>query len=123
YDHAYLELAAFLYGLTKSGTSRVLPLLARIDDEPLTIPAELNLQDIGVVQLVSQIRSATLRTLRQLEPRREDVWQRQFLFARIAAGLNWAAKPLDDLALRRAALLSASWAARLLVRTHHKQLW
>jgi hypothetical protein len=123
YDHAYLELAAFLYELSRSGSGKVLSLLARMDDQPLTIPVELSLSDIGIVQLVSHIRNATLRTLRQLEPRREDVWQRQFLFARIAAGLNWAAKPLDDPTLRRAALLSASWAARLLVRTYHRQLW
>ncbi|MFG2680945.1 hypothetical protein [Streptomyces sp. NPDC048392] len=43
--------------------------------------------------------------------------------ARIAAGLNWAAKPLDDMSLRRAALASAGWAARLLLRDRHAKVW
>lgn len=124
YDHAYLEAAALLDGLRRSGSGlRVLPLLARLDEEQLIIHAELRNEDVGVVQLIGKIRKATVDTLRELQPRREDVWQRQLLFARIAGGLNWAGKADLDRVSRQAALLSACWATRLLVRRYSQDLW
>ncbi|MET3984192.1 hypothetical protein [Streptomyces sp. PvR034] len=123
YDHAYLELSALLFGLGNSTSGRVLPLLARLDDEKLTVPVELDINDAGLVNLLRGIRKEVRDVLMDAESNRVDVWQRQLLFARIAAGLNWAAKPLDDLSLRRAALVSAGWAARLLLREHHPKVW
>jgi hypothetical protein len=123
YDHAYLELSALLYGLARSRCGRVLPLLAKLDGEMPTVPVQLDLEDTGLVNLVRTIRDGTVRILSDREPRRADVWHRQFLLARIAAGLNWAAKPLDDPALRQAALVTAAWATRLLVRRYHQDLW
>ncbi len=116
YDHAYLELSAFLHGMAHAESGRVLALLSKLDSENLTVPAALATGDRGVVELVRRIRAATEQVLQDLEPRRADVWRRQMALARIAAGLNWAAKPLDDLRLRRAAFLWAAWATRLLLR-------
>ncbi|RKN43021.1 hypothetical protein [Streptomyces hoynatensis] len=123
YDHAYLELSALLFGLGTSTSGRVLPVLARLDDESLTVPVELDLNDVGLVTLLRRIRGEAAAVLEEREAKRVDVWRRQLLIARIAAGLNWAAKPLDDLALRRAALISAGWAARLLLRESHPAQW
>jgi hypothetical protein len=97
-------------------SGRVLALLSKLDSENLTVPAALATGDRGVVELVGRIRAATEQVLQDLEPRRTDVWRRQMALARIAAGLNWAAKPLDDLRLRQAAFLWAAWATRLLLR-------
>ncbi|WP_030194308.1 hypothetical protein [Streptomyces sp. NRRL S-87] len=123
YDHAYLELSALLFGLGGSTSGRVLPLLARLEGEKLTVPVELDFNDSGLVSLLRSIRGQTDDVLMSREHKRVDVWRRQLLMARVAAGLNWAAKPLDDMALRRAALASAGWAARLLLREHHQELW
>jgi len=123
YDHAYLELSALLFGLGASSSGRVLPLLARLDDEGLTVPVELDFNDSGLVTLLRRIRSETEEVLTAREQKRVDVWRQQMLVARIAAGLNWAAKPLDDMSLRRAALASAGWAARLLLRERHPEVW
>jgi hypothetical protein len=123
YDQAYLELSAFLYGLTHADSGRVLPLLGKIDGEQVVVPVELDLFDGGVVGLVRRIRSETTNVLTEREPRRADVWQKQYLLARIAAGLNWAAKPLDNVGVRRAAFLTAAWATRQLLRKDHAALW
>ncbi|WP_329210456.1 P-loop NTPase [Streptomyces sp. NBC_01708] len=123
YDHAYLELSALLFGLGASTSGRVLPLLARLDDEGLTVPVELDFNDSGLVNLLRRIRRETESVLTAREQKRVDVWRQQMLMARIAAGLNWAAKPLDDMSQRRAALASAGWAARLLLREHHPEVW
>lgn len=123
YDHAYLELSALLFGLTRSTSGRALPLLARLDREPLTVPVDLDLSDSALLALLRSMRQETQRVLTTHEERRPDVWQQQLLMARIAAGLNYAAKPLDNMPLRRAALASASWAARLLLRNRHPEVW
>ncbi|MGQ5633888.1 P-loop NTPase [Streptomyces sp. EWL5.16] len=123
YDHAYLELSALLFGLGHSTIGRVLPLLARLDEQILTVPVELDINDSGLISLLRRIRTETRNVLAAREQKREDVWQQQMLMARIAAGLNWAAKPLDDMSLRRAALASAGWAARLLLRDRHAKVW
>lgn len=117
YDQAYLELSAFLHGMAHAQTGRVLALLSKLDSESLTVPAALGTGDHGVVELVRRIRGATGQVLQDLEPRRTDVWRRQLALARIAAGLNWAAKPLDDLPLRQAAFLWAAWTTRVLLRS------
>jgi len=123
YDHAYLELSALLFGLSASTSGRVLPLLARLDNEGLAVPVELDFNDSGLVNLLRRIRQETHNVLTAREQKRVDVWQQQMLMARIAAGLNWAAKPLDDMSQRRAALASAGWAARLLLRERHPEVW
>ena len=117
YDQAYLELSAFLHGMAHADSGRVLALLSKLDGENLTVPAALGTGDRGVVELVGRIRLATDRVLQDREPRRTDVWRRQMALARIAVGLNWAAKPLDDSRLRQAAFLWAAWATRRLLRS------
>jgi hypothetical protein len=124
YDHAYLEVAALLDGIRRSATSvRVLSLLASLDEEQLVTSAELRSEDAVLAGLVGQIRAATVGTLQAKQPRREDVWRRQFLYARVAVGLNWAGKAGLERESRRTAYLSACWAARLLLREHHQDLW
>ena len=123
YDHAYLELSALLFGLTRSSSGRALPLLARLDNEALTVPVDLDLSDKALLTLLRSMRQEAQRVLTTHEERRPDVWQQQLLMARIAAGLNYAAKPLDSMPLRRAALASASWATRLLLRSRHPEVW
>jgi tetratricopeptide (TPR) repeat protein len=116
YDQAYLELSAFLHGMAGADSGRVLALLSKLDNVNLTVPATLGTSDRGVIELVSRIRAATDQVIKDLEPRRPDPLNRQKALARIAAGLNWAAKPLDDPRLRQAAFLWAAWATRLLLR-------
>ncbi|MET9117321.1 hypothetical protein ABZX38_24435 [Streptomyces longwoodensis] len=123
YDHAYLELSALLFGLGHSSSGRVLPLLARLDDEKSTVPVQLDLNDLGLIALLRRMRTEINQVLTTRHEKRVDVWKQQLLLARVAAGLNYAAKPLDDMALRRAALASAGWAARLLLRERHPEQW
>ncbi|MGW3864782.1 P-loop NTPase, partial [Streptomyces sp. NPDC005047] len=123
YDHAYLELSALLYGLGHSTSGRILPLLARLDEENPAVQVQLDLNDSGLITLLRRMRTETADILANRQEKRVDIWQQQILMARIAAGLNYAAKPLDDMALRRAALASAGWAARLLLRERHPEVW
>ncbi|MFG2680944.1 hypothetical protein [Streptomyces sp. NPDC048392] len=74
YDHAYLELSALLFGLGHSTSGRVLPLLARLDEQALTVPVELDLNDSGLITLLRRIRTETRGVLATREQKREDVW-------------------------------------------------
>jgi hypothetical protein len=124
YDQSYLELATLLYALRNAGPARLLGVLSKLDNAALTVPVQLGVPDRGIVDLVSRIRQATVATLEQYEAGRSAVWRRQHLLARIAAGLNWAAKPLDP-TLRRAAFLTAAWTTRLLLRgfEEYAEVW
>lgn len=123
YDHAYLELSALLFGLGHSTSGRVLALIARLDDEGLTVPVGLDFNDLGLVRLLSRMRTEVRTELDARQKQRVDVWEQQDRLARIAAGLNYAAKPLHDITLRRAALASAAWATRLLLRERYPDVW
>ncbi|WP_157472600.1 hypothetical protein [Frankia sp. EAN1pec] len=125
FDQAYLELSVLLHTLPNAGSGRVLGLLSKIDNEHLTVPARLSSTDSAIVDLIEGIRSTTIEKLEEQQPRRRDVWRQQYVLSRIAAGLNWAAKPLGDIALQRAAFIAAAWATRGLLRDFddYNSLW
>jgi tetratricopeptide (TPR) repeat protein len=122
YDQAYLELSAFLSGLARTDEGRVTPLIAKLENAEVMVPVELGFAATSLVRLVRRIRQETVAVLQEREQKRLDVWDKQMLFARVAAGLNWAAKPLDDPAQRKAALVWAAWAARDLLRKYEPRL-
>lgn len=122
YDHAYLELSAFLSGLARTEEGRVTPLIAKLENAEVMVPVDLGFAANSLVRLVRRIRQETVAVLEEREQKRQDVWHKQMLFARMAAGLNWAAKPLDDPAQRKAALVWAAWAARNLLRKYERNL-
>lgn len=124
YDQAYLEMAAFLNALPKVGHGRLIPILAKIDRRSVLVNVALDHVEGSVVDFVSAIRSSVNHRLEEVQPRRRDVWFKQYLLARVVAALNWAAKPMEDESLRRVAFLNAAWSARelLISENHYKSI-
>ncbi|TCC01296.1 hypothetical protein [Kribbella soli] len=123
FDHAYLELSLLVHGMNTLSAGRIVPVLSRLDSAQAVIQVDLDGADSGLVRQLRSVREAATATLEELEPKRPDVWRRQYLLARVAAGLDWAAKPLDSADVRRACIISAAWALRLLLREFYPPLW
>ncbi|MER7332948.1 MULTISPECIES: hypothetical protein [unclassified Micromonospora] len=126
YDQAYLEVSAYLNGIRQSSSPSPLPVFSAVDDVSLASRVLLLPADQGTLELIQQIRDSTNGVLETLEGRRLDVWDLQYPLARVAAGLNWAAKPTDhpgDDRLRSSAFLYAAWASKVLLLRHFPQEW
>jgi tetratricopeptide (TPR) repeat protein len=126
YDQAYLEVSAYLNGIHQSSSPSPLPVFSTVDGVSLTSSLLLLPADQGILELIQQIRENTNDVLQRLEGRRRDVWDLQYPLARVAAGLNWAAKPTDqpgDDRLRSAAFLYAAWASKVLLLRYFPREW
>ncbi|UMB68790.1 hypothetical protein [Mycobacterium paraterrae] len=123
YDQAYLEVALLLNNLSACPDSRFTALLGAMDDQPTLVRSEVDLMGSVLVNLLKSIRRKNHEVLAEKEPKRGDLWRLQSKLARIAAGLNWAAKPLDDLALQQAAYVYAAWTTRQWAQRHEPDLW
>lgn len=120
YDQAYLELAAFLNVMPRVGHGRLMPILGEINETEVLVNVALDHTERSVVTFAKEIRSRVIGQLEQLQPKRKDIWSKQYLLAQVAAGLNWAAKPLRDESARAVSFLSAAWSARQLLRSDPK---
>ncbi|MEH0818553.1 P-loop NTPase [Micromonospora sp. CPCC 205714] len=126
YDQAYLEVSAFLNGIRQLGSRSPLAVFSAVDDVQLTSRPRMLPTDHTVFELIQVIRQRTEAMLATRQPRRQDVWRPQYPLARVAAGLNWAAKPIDqpqDIELRIAAFLYAAWASKMMLTTHFSNQW
>lgn len=118
FDHAYLELAHILYCIGDSDPALLIDLLRLVDQ-----PEQKRLVPSGTKWLLDVIhimRRTTNKWLEKAESRRLDDVNRQFLLARVAAGLNWARKPLSD-NRRAVALYYAGWACKKFLYAHEPE--
>ncbi|WP_431885261.1 hypothetical protein [Micromonospora wenchangensis] len=126
YDQAYLEVSAFLNGTRQSGSRSPLIVFSAVDNVQLTSKLRMLPTDHTVFELIEGIRHGTEAVLTARQSRRADVWRAQYRLARVAAGLNWAAKPVDqpeDVELRVAAFLYAAWASKMMLTTQFSEQW
>lgn len=123
YDQAYLEIAAILHGHKTTGSKVLLPILSAADGKRTAASViPIDLREQGILELVRQLRTAVVDVLQELHPGRRDVWNQQYLLARVCAGLNWARKPIQT-ELRKAAYIYAAWAAKILLETYFPIAW
>lgn len=113
FDHSYFELALLLGHLDGADAQRVLNILEALEAPSGSADArKVPVQDLGIVDCVGAIRRAANEWQQANEPTRTDSFYSQMLLSRIAAGLNWANKPIPDVR-RRLALAYAAKAATL----------
>ncbi|KMO66808.1 hypothetical protein [Mycolicibacterium chubuense] len=110
YDYSYLEVSLILDSLSSSTHLEILSVLRSINKQN----GNEHQFDLGHTDLISNIctiRDIVCGYLEEHQQRRADVWQQQLLLSRIAAGLNWASKPMDA-NQRSVGFLYACWALR-----------
>ena len=112
FDHSYFELALLLGHLDGADAQRVLNILEALDAPEGSHEArKVPVQDLGIVACIAAIRRAVDEWQHDCERTRTDSFGSQVLLSRVAAGLNWANKPISE-ARRRLALAYAGKAAK-----------
>jgi hypothetical protein len=109
YDHAYMEFAHLFYSLRDYDPILLLRVLQKIDDpgSSVTVPEHC----YPAIERAKRIRLGIAAGVEEsAAKRRRDEFDRQLILARVAAGINWANKPLTDQE-RLLALCYAGWAA------------
>jgi cold shock CspA family protein/tetratricopeptide (TPR) repeat protein len=120
YDQAYMEVAQIVQNLRNNDAAYLVAILRRIDslgDKGLLPDGTLWLKDC-----LHNIRNSISEWRTKLHPRRTDDVNRQFALARVAAGLNWANKPLTP-NQQYLALCYAGWAAREFLKQFEPAEW
>jgi hypothetical protein len=107
YDQAYLECALLTRYLTDATPEQTFTILRAVWSDELK---GLRLQDVGLGMCLREVQMSLQRWAQAREPRRADPFAAQWWLARVAAGLNWANKPVPD-ANARVALVYAAFAA------------
>ncbi|MFC5453558.1 hypothetical protein [Prosthecobacter fluviatilis] len=115
FDQAYLELYAILNALGELPASALIGLLKTVDRPERS--ERLPNGALWAADIVKTCRAAVHSWQQQTLPDRKDDVDRQFYLARVAAGINWANKPMGE-NKRFLALCYAGWAARLYVERH-----
>jgi hypothetical protein len=127
YDQAYLEVSQIIYCLGNNDPAHLIGVLKLLD-----LPGSRQPLPPGTYWLkncLQTMREATTNWRTKVHQRRLDDIVRQFLLARVAAGLNWANKAInrtdDTLSVhqRFIALCYAGWAAREYVRNFESEDW
>lgn len=124
YDQAYLEVANILSyaSLTRDKDPLWLMRLLRYIDrsEQLAVPRSL-----GWLKACLEGTRTALSEWRDSEDNMQwsDTINRQFYLARVAAGINWAKKELDDEYQKYLALCYAGWAARQYLERFEQDIW
>ncbi|WP_437956320.1 OST-HTH/LOTUS domain-containing protein [Sorangium sp. So ce119] len=120
YDQAYMEVAQILECLRDSDPASLATLL-----EDLDAPGRDSIIPPGAAWLkdcLGRMRAVMEKWVDDQHGRRADDLNRQLLLTRVAAGLNWANKPLSD-PQRSLALYYAAWAARIYLERHEPSVW
>jgi len=120
YDHAYLEVAQILAKLPSPEASVLFSALRELEGE--RVARNFPQGTAWLLSCLSRMRSAVKQWQGDTQKRRGDDVSRQFLLARIAAGLNWANKPLVE-EQRRLALYYAGWYARQFLVEFEPDTW
>ena len=127
YDQAYLEVSQIIYWLGNADPAHLIGLLKDLD-----APGSKQFLPPGIYWLkdcLRTMRNAFATWRQKVHQRRNDDIIRQFLLARVAAGVNWANKAIDrseqtlSIHERFIALCYAGWAAREYVRNFEPEDW
>jgi tetratricopeptide (TPR) repeat protein len=119
FDQAYLEVALLMELLDESDPAPLLGVLEGLESgKPVTTLPNAE----SLLACLTAMRSAVLRWKNDYQNRRHDVVDRQMILARVAAGLNWAKKPISE-RNRRLALAYAGFAARRYLEVYEPALW
>ena len=114
YDHSYFELALIIRHLGGAEPERLFGILDYVQANAGS-SALLPLGDVGLSACIIALRAAISDWQSAFEPKRWDSVMIQLGLSRVAAGINWANKPLVGSA-RVLALAFASYNAELLLR-------
>jgi hypothetical protein len=119
FDHAYFEVSLLLRELSGKPLERLASLLETADSESsdavqTTIPQE----HMALAASMKELRCSLTNWQQAKERNRPDPFAHQWLLARVAAGLNWVNKPLDE-PDRHMAFLYAAKAATDFMRLFH----
>jgi len=110
YDHAYFELSQLLLSIGEKSPATLIAVLSGVE------PSQLNIQTPnGTAWVMKFLENFRLGLTDWVNSdisisSREGAINRQFLLARVAAGINWADKPISD-QLKKMSLVYAGWAA------------
>ncbi len=123
FDHAYFEFSLMIDHLKGADPSRLLSLLDCLQYSPEEIGGRfISPHDEGLRTIVASLRSGIAAWQQREQHLRADPVEEQLLLARIAAGLNWANKPLDP-SLQRLAFYYSAHAAKQYLERFHPHLW
>ncbi|TAG01784.1 MAG: hypothetical protein EAZ43_10770 [Betaproteobacteria bacterium] len=119
FDQAYFEVSLLLRELSGKPLERLVSLLESADSETQdaddgTIPQE----HMALAASMKELRRSLLEWQKDNESKRSDPFIHQWLLARIAAGLNWANKPVQETD-RHLAFVYAAKAATDFMRLFH----
>jgi hypothetical protein len=104
YDHAYLECSFIARYLETASADRLLGFLEAATTQKLD---GLSMTDVGLATCFADIQQALEQWQVEKEPKRAAPFKSQLWLAKVAAGLNWAAKPVDDHTARLATIYAA----------------
>lgn len=122
FDQAYLEVALCLYNMQESDPHLLLAVLKTLDAGKPELDPTYSVRAAWLHQCLRKMRNSWLNWQREHQPTRSDDLSRQILLARIAAGLNWANKPISNKG-KELALVYAAWAARFYLESREQELW
>jgi tetratricopeptide (TPR) repeat protein len=117
FDHCYLEVSLLLSELSGADASRIGVVLAAVDAvEDRSNAVDIPPAYMSLCDCLTASRQAMHNWQANQQPRRRDPFLYQVHLARIAAGLNWANKPLS-LPDKRLGLIYAARAATAFLKT------
>lgn len=98
YDHVYLELSHLLHYRGNAGFSRWLQILrALVGIHPLDIDTErIEPDDAGLLSVLHAARQEVRQWIQRHESARQEHIEGQVILARVAVGLNFVNKEIDD---------------------------
>ncbi|MDB6182486.1 phosphotransferase [Paracoccus fistulariae] len=120
FDLAYLELSFALSFLGANGASPLIAVLNALDPDNTTAVVPPNA--MWIEKLFTKLRLPLETFLSSRFPARQDDFEKQILLSRVAAGINWANKPIDR-SLKISALAYAGWAARRYLEVFLDEEW
>ena len=108
YDQGYFELSYLLYHREQAPIAQWRALLEAIEDRNRRADSGTETaDDLGLVQLCHEHRDCVLDWMQDHEPHRLPALESQYMLARVAAGLNYANKPMSQTARVKALLYAA----------------
>jgi hypothetical protein len=97
FDQAYFEVSLLLRELSGKPIERLVALLDTADSESQdTIQESIPQEHMALAASMKELRRSLIEWQHAKEPNRSDPFIHQWLLARVAAGLNWANKPLEE---------------------------
>lgn len=120
FDQSYMEVSQILYNLSERNAAVLVNVLQALEDDsgqPNPIP-----EAQWLLGCIKSMRAEVQAWIENHHIRRKDDVERQLILSRIAAGLNWANKPISD-NKRELALTYAAFAARNFARVREPAIW